>query len=107
MDEQDDLTSEQVDELRNDLVALRETLSTAVEADEEASKPVQLDQSSVGRLSRMDAMQVQQMAKASLRAHQLRLRAMERKVPGQATATKSGPNWPKRLSLPQPICHSM
>ncbi|MCJ7420586.1 TraR/DksA family transcriptional regulator [Sphingomicrobium astaxanthinifaciens] len=32
--------------------------------DEQARAPVELDQESVGRLSRMDAMQVQQMARA-------------------------------------------
>ena len=73
MEEPEDLTAEQRAELRTDLVALRGSLTEAVAADEAASKPVTLDQSSVGRLSRMDAIQVQQMAKASLRSHQLRL----------------------------------
>ncbi|MFC1610411.1 TraR/DksA family transcriptional regulator [Myxococcota bacterium] len=74
MEEPEDLTTQQLEELRADLVELRRSLTEAVVADEAASKPVILDQSSVGRLSRMDAMQVQQMAKASLRSHQLRLK---------------------------------
>jgi len=74
VEEPKDLTAEQREELRADLVELRRMLTEAVAADRVASKPVILDQSSVGRLSRMDAMQVQQMAKASLESHQLRLK---------------------------------
>ena len=48
-------------------------LSQVSEASSEGTKPVQLDQTSVGRLSRMDAMQVQQMAQASARQKSLRL----------------------------------
>jgi DnaK suppressor protein len=39
--------------------------------------PVQLDQQSVGRLSRMDALQVQAMAKAEQERRQTRLRRVE------------------------------
>jgi DnaK suppressor protein len=39
--------------------------------------PVQLDQQSVGRLSRMDALQVQAMAKAEQKRRQSRLRRVE------------------------------
>jgi DnaK suppressor protein len=74
VEEPEDLTSEQRQELRADLAELRDVLTEAVSAAKSSSKPVILDQSSVGRLSRMDAMQVQQMAKASLRSHQLRLK---------------------------------
>ena len=73
MDEPEDLTAEERDELRADLIELRGLLTGAVAAGAQSSKPVELDQSSVGRLSRMDAMQVQQMAKASLHSHELRL----------------------------------
>jgi DnaK suppressor protein len=68
----EELTPPQTEELHVDLVELRTTLAEAIRVDEAASKPVFLDQSSVGRLSRMDAMQVQAMAKASLESHKLR-----------------------------------
>ncbi|MEJ2119016.1 MAG: TraR/DksA C4-type zinc finger protein [Alphaproteobacteria bacterium] len=51
--------------VRQRLLAMREELLQADEAAKNDSAPVQLDQSSVGRLSRMDAMQVQAMAVAS------------------------------------------
>jgi len=73
MAEREELSTDQVAELCADLVGLRQTLRAVLGAGEESSKPVALDQSSVGRLSRMDAMQVQQMAKASQRSNQLRL----------------------------------
>jgi DnaK suppressor protein len=53
--------------------ALRET--DAVQAD--AAKPVTLDQTSVGRLSRMDAMQGQAMAIEARRRHRVRLARIE------------------------------
>lgn len=54
-------------EIRARLEAMRAALA-AEEADTEASRaPVALDQSSVGRLSRMDAMQMQAMAAAQSR----------------------------------------
>lgn len=67
-----------------DLAALRRALEE--ERDEilglsaaaaEERKPVELDQQSVGRLSRMDAMQVQAMAKAVDARRQARLRRIE------------------------------
>lgn len=51
----------------------RELLETA-ESSREASQPVKLDQASVGRLSRMDAMQGQAMALESKRRRELLLR---------------------------------
>lgn len=54
------------DRLESELVALQ-SASTSTEADR---KPVELDQQSVGRLSRMDAMQQQAMAAAQeIRRH--------------------------------------
>ena len=73
MQEPEDLTPEQLEELRTDLAELRRDLRAAVAAGETASETVALDQTAVGRLSRMDAMQVQEMAKASLRNHKRRL----------------------------------
>ena len=56
--------------LRTELLALRETSS-------ESSNPVELDQARVGRLSRMDAMQAQQMARETMRRRQDQLLKVE------------------------------
>ena len=77
MQEPEELNSDQFTELRADLIELRSSLTAAVAAAEGASQPVALDQSSVGRVSRMDAMQVQAMVLASLRGHKLRLQQIE------------------------------
>ncbi len=61
-------------EMRTRLLALREELKTATVISDEASQVVELDQARVGRLSRMDAMQAQQMAQASGRRRELMLR---------------------------------
>jgi DnaK suppressor protein len=61
-------------EMRAKLLALREELKTATVISDEASQVVELDQARVGRLSRMDAMQAQQMAQASGRRRELMLR---------------------------------
>lgn len=53
-----------------DLQAMSDTLK-------EASKPVKLDQAMVGRLSRMDAMQGQQMAMETTRRHEQQIRKTE------------------------------
>ena len=62
MSRQAPLTEEQIAELRqeleNELARLERTLPTS----REAARPVQLDQTCVGRLSRIDAMQNQQMS---------------------------------------------
>lgn len=51
-----------LDDLRRRLIARREELLRLAEAAKEGGKPVELDQTAVGRLSRMDALQVQAMA---------------------------------------------
>ena len=51
----------------------------------DARKPVELDQQAVGRLSRMDAMQHQQMAEAAERARKrdlVRIEMAERRIAG-------------------------
>jgi len=57
---------EKLENLREDIVALSE-------AAKDNRKPVALDQQSVGRLSRMDSLQVQAMDKAQETARQKRL----------------------------------
>lgn len=51
-----------IDAFRRRLLAMRAELDATAEASREATRTVVLDQASVGRLSRMDAMQGQQMA---------------------------------------------
>lgn len=51
----------QLAQLKAQLLSLRETLLAEVQSARDSTKPVELDQSSVGRLSRMDAIQAQQM----------------------------------------------
>lgn len=58
-------------------MALREELRQALDMASSSSEVVTLDQSRVGRLSRMDAMQQQQMSQASRTAYRGRLQAVE------------------------------
>lgn len=52
-------------EWRDRLLALRIELQSVAETGDESAAVVELDQSKVGRLSRMDAIQAQAMAKAA------------------------------------------
>ncbi|MED5602192.1 MAG: TraR/DksA C4-type zinc finger protein [Pseudomonadota bacterium] len=63
--------------LKQQLEALRETLSEEDAEADNATRPVELDQASVGRLSRMDAMQRQAMALETRRRNALRLKKVE------------------------------
>ena len=58
---------------RDRLLALRAELESIAETGDESAAVVELDQSKVGRLSRMDAMQAQAMAKASSNRRQMML----------------------------------
>jgi DnaK suppressor protein len=69
----EELSDEQAETLRERLVELVAELEDSLRASAGAADPVVLDQSSVGRLSRMDAMQQQAMAKATRQRAQLRL----------------------------------
>jgi DnaK suppressor protein len=73
----DGLTNEQLEELRAALEALGHELRLQVEQIEEGAKPVDLGEP-IGRLSRMEALQQQQMAEANRRAARLRLDMVER-----------------------------
>lgn len=59
---------------RERLLKLREKLKSAAEIGDESADIVELDQSKVGRLSRMDAMQAQAMAQAFAQRRELMLR---------------------------------
>ncbi len=63
----------EIEQIRQKLLRLKLELQQLEEISKEASGPVELDQTRVGRVSRMDAMQVQQMAQESARRrrHQL------------------------------------
>ena len=59
------------------LKALRAELQAQSEQTEDDRRPVQLDQQAVGRLSRMDAMQVQAMAEAQQRQRAIKLQQID------------------------------
>jgi len=73
MSDMAELTEVQREELIAALHALSAQLTELLASTSEDSKPVDLDQP-IGRLSRMDAMQHQQMAQAARRGHELRLK---------------------------------
>lgn len=62
---------------RKALLDLKAELLALSEAADEDRKPVELDQQSVGRLSRMDSLQVQAMAKAADARRAMELRRIE------------------------------
>ena len=66
-----------LDDFRARLAAEAAELRAQGAASREDRAPVTLDQQSVGRLSRMDALQVQEMAKASEARRQARLRQIQ------------------------------
>jgi DnaK suppressor protein len=65
------------DAARKRLLELRDELEATASTAEESAAVVELDQSKVGRLSRMDAMQAQAMAKASGLRREAMLRNIE------------------------------
>lgn len=62
---------------RQTLLKLRATLLSVEETSRAAAGIVELDQAAVGRLSRMDAMQAQQMAQEAERRRHLQLQKTE------------------------------
>ncbi len=62
---------------RDRLNTLRQQVQKEDEAGEEGAKTVELDQSKVGRLSRMDAMQSQAMAVEAKRRREIRIQRIE------------------------------
>jgi DnaK suppressor protein len=67
----------QTDIFRQALLSLREEIEQLRDANKEAAGTVTLDQSMVGRLSRMDAMQAQQMAQETARRRLLQLQKID------------------------------
>ena len=72
----DDLTAGQLDELREMIHQACQELELLLDSSSESSKPVALDEP-IGRLSRMDAMQQQQMAIASRQSQLQRLQLLK------------------------------
>ncbi|MGB5474809.1 MAG: TraR/DksA C4-type zinc finger protein [Gammaproteobacteria bacterium] len=66
-----------IERLRERLLHLKSELEGLEEMSRDATRPVELDQASVGRLSRMDAMQIQQMARETARRRQRQLVSIE------------------------------
>ena len=81
------MDSAQAEHFKALLLALRDSLADTAQAAEEAGETVELDQARVGRLSRMDALQAQQMARETERRNRARLmlvqRALERIEQGE------------------------
>ncbi len=72
------LTDKQLEHFQANLESLREELDHLLAISSQATDVVILDQSRVGRLSRMDAIQQQQMSQASRAAYRQRLLAVDR-----------------------------
>ena len=67
----------QLDTFRQALISLRNEIEQLNNANREAAGTVALDQSKVGRLSRMDALQAQQMAQETARRRQIQLQKID------------------------------
>lgn len=67
------MNDEEIEQFRQQLLTLRSELQEMEAACKESGSVVELDQTRVGRLSRMDAMQAQQMALESSRRRQHQL----------------------------------
>ena len=67
----------EIEKIRQKLLGLRLELQELEQAFKETGEPVELDQARVGRLSRMDAMQAQQMALEAARRRQNQLLKVE------------------------------
>lgn len=73
----DDLTEKQLKDFGRSLKTLRDELLILLEISAEAGDTVELDQTKVGRLSRMDAIQQQEMSQACRVGYQKRLKDVQ------------------------------
>ena len=73
MTDADELTESEIETKRVELEELKVELAAQLTANADTAKPVKLDQTSVGRLSRMDSMQSQAMAQAARQGLEVRL----------------------------------
>jgi DnaK suppressor protein len=67
------ITADEIDSIKERLLRLQAELQAVDETSQAAGVTFELDQSRVGRLSRMDAMQAQQMAQETTRRRQHQL----------------------------------
>ncbi|MCJ8270637.1 MAG: TraR/DksA C4-type zinc finger protein [Psychrosphaera sp.] len=73
-----ELTDSELEQLRQQMVQLKLQLRQVLEGQHQKAEPVVLDQQSVGRVSRIDAIQQQQMAKAGEQQTSQRLMAISK-----------------------------
>jgi len=71
------MNDEEIEQFKQKLISLRLELQEMEQAHKQASAVVELDQTRVGRLSRMDAMQVQEMALQAVRRRQHQMLEIE------------------------------
>jgi len=71
------MTESEIAQFRAQLLALQLELRGLAESSRASARPVELDQASVGRLTRMDAMQGQQMAREADRRREQQLARIE------------------------------
>lgn len=71
------MTPQELENFRQLLLKIREDLLSTSEVRDEASGTVHLDQQSVGRLSRMDALQSQALAKAGKERAERQIKLLE------------------------------
>jgi len=71
------INKREVEHIRQELLRLRSELQELEETFKETGQPVELDQARVGRLTRMDAMQAQQMSLEAARRRQHQLLTIE------------------------------
>ena len=69
-----ELSNNQIETFRKSLLEKREIIMTAIEGETKSAETVELDQSTMGRLSRMDALQGQAMSKETKSRHEEGLR---------------------------------
>ncbi len=102
---------EELEHLRGLLIAARDEIAAALESGSAGVKPVELDEP-IGRLSRMDAIQQQQMAKATRAALEIRrqqvaaaLAAMESGSYGECRRCESPIELARLHAKPEsPVC---
>jgi DnaK suppressor protein len=74
MEEAEELTAVQIEVLRSALEGLKRDLKAQLDTSASAAEPVALDQTAVGRISRVDSMQRQAMAQATRQGMLIQLR---------------------------------
>jgi len=74
------MNSESIEQIKQLLLHNKSDLQEQEKIFNEETKPVELDQTKVGRLSRMDAMQIQQMALEASRRRQQQLIKIEQSL---------------------------